>query len=313
MSFADLKKQSKMGSLTEKLIKQVEKLNDSGSKDDDRFWKPVMDKSGVGSAVIRFLPAPEGCDLPWAQVWSHAFQGTGGWLIDNCLTTLGQQCPVCEKNRVLWNSGSDADKEEARKQKRKLSYFSNIYVVRDPANPENEGKVFLYKFGKKIFDKIMAAMQPEFDDDEPINPFDFWQGANFKLKLKKVAGYWNYDSSEFASQSPLLDGDDDELEKIYKNLYDLNSFVDPKEFKSYEDLKKRLEYVLGLRGVPKSQDPELVEEEEQWERERQGDFSSSDDASKGFNSPDITHQSTSVDSDDDEDDALSYFQKLAES
>ena len=151
MSFADLKKQSKMGSLTEKLIKQVEKLNDnSGSKDDDRFWKPAMDKGGTGSAVIRFLPAPEGCDLPWVQVWSHAFQGTGGWLIDNCLTTLGQNCPVCEKNRVLWNSGSDKDKEEARKQKRKLSYFANIYVVKDPANPANEGKVFLYKFGKKI-------------------------------------------------------------------------------------------------------------------------------------------------------------------
>ena len=192
MGFADLKKQSRMGSLTEKLVKQVEKMNSSGSnKDDDRFWKPVMDKSGVGSAVIRFLPAPEGSELPWVQVWSHAFQGPGGWLIDNCLTTVGGTCPVCEKNRVLWNSGSDADKEEARKQKRKLSYYANIYVVKDPANPQNEGKVFLYKFGKKIFDKIMGAMQPEFDDDEPINPFDFWEGANFKLKLKKVAGYWN--------------------------------------------------------------------------------------------------------------------------
>ena len=307
MSFADLKKQSKMGSLTEKLIKQVEKLNESGSKDDDRFWKPVMDKSGVGSAVIRFLPASEGCELPWAQVWSHAFQGPGGWLIDNCLTTLGQQCPVCEKNRVLWNSGSDRDKEEARKQKRKLSYFANIYVVRDPANPDNEGKVFLYKFGKKIFDKIMAAMQPEFDDEEPINPFDFWTGANFKLKLVKKDGYWNYDKSEFASQSPLLDGDDEALERIYKSLNNLNDFTDPKEFKSYDDLKKRLEYTLGLRGVPKSQDPELVQEEEEWERERTGQSKSS----SNFDDSDI---STSKYSDDeDEDDALSYFQKLAES
>ena len=252
MSFADLKKQSRMGNLTEKLVKQVEKMNEKGGgKDDDRFWKPVMDKSGVGSAVIRFLPAPEGSELPWAQVWSHAFQGPGGWLIDNCLTTIGGQCPVCEKNRVLWNSGSDADKEEARKQKRKLSYYANIYVVKDPANPQNEGKVFLYKFGKKIFDKIMGAMQPEFDDDEPINPFDFWEGANFKLKLKKVAGYWNYDSSEFARPSALLEGDDDALETLYKGLYDLQAFVDPKEFKSYEDLKNVLSilsvFVVHLR------------------------------------------------------------------
>ena len=311
MSFADLKKQSKMGSLTEKLIKQVEKLNESGSKDDDRFWKPVMDKSGVGSAVIRFLPAPEGCELPWAQVWSHAFQGPGGWLIDNCLTTLGQQCPVCEKNRVLWNSGSDRDKEEARKQKRKLSYFANIYVVRDPANPENEGKVFLYKFGKKIYDKILAAMQPEFEDETPINPFDFWTGANFKLKLVKKDGYWNYDKSEFASPSPLLDGDDDELERIYKSLNNLNDFTDPKEFKSYEDLKKRLEYTLGLRGVPKNQDPEVVAEEEDWERERRGETSSS---SKSPSYDDVSSISSKSSYDDDEeDDALSYFQKLAES
>jgi hypothetical protein len=312
MSFADLKKQSKMGSLTEKLIKQVEKLNDSGSKDDDRFWKPVMDKSGVGSAVIRFLPAPEGCELPWAQVWSHAFQGTGGWLIDNCLTTLGQQCPVCEKNRVLWNSGSDRDKEEARKQKRKLSYYANIYVVRDPANPDNEGKVFLYKFGKKIYDKILAAMQPEFEDETPINPFDFWTGANFKLKLVKKDGYWNYDKSEFASPSPLLDGDDDDLERIYKSLSNLNDFTDPKEFKSYDDLKKRLEYTLGLRGTPKNQDPEVVAEEEEWERERRGETTSSS-SSRSASYDDVSSVSTSSSDDEDEDDALSYFQKLAES
>ena len=312
MSFADLKKQSKMGSLTEKLIKQVEKLNDGGSKDDDRFWKPVMDKSGVGSAVIRFLPAAEGCELPWAQVWSHAFQGTGGWLIDNCLTTLGQQCPVCEKNRVLWNSGSDRDKEEARKQKRKLSYYANIYVVRDPANPDNEGKVFLYKFGKKIYDKILAAMQPEFEDETPINPFDFWTGANFKLKLVKKDGYWNYDKSEFAAPSAFLDGDDDELERIYKSLSNLNDFTDPKEFKSYEDLKKRLDYTLGLRGAPKSQDPEVVAEEENWERERRGETTSSS-SSRSSSFDDVEVSSSKHSDDEDEDDALSYFQKLAES
>lgn len=305
MSFADLKKQSKMGSLTEKLIKQVEKLNDSGSKDDDRFWKPVMDKGGTGSAVIRFLPAPAGCDLPWAQVWSHAFKGPGGWLIDNCLTTNKGQCPICESNRELWNTGDKSKQDIVRSRKRKLSYFANIYVVKDPANPQNEGKVFLYRFGKKIFDKIMAAMQPEFDDEKPINAFDFWEGANFKLKLRKVEGYWNYDKSEFSDPSPLLD-DDDELEKVYKNLYDLNEFTDEKNFKSYEELKKRLDYVLGNRGVPKMQDPETVAEEQQFEAERRGENV------KSFNDDDITLTTSSSVDDEDEDDALSYFQKLAQ-
>ena len=297
MSFADLKKQSKMGSLTEKLIKQVEKLNDTGSKDDERFWKPVMDKGGTGSAVIRFLPAPEGCDLPWVQVWSHAFQSNGKWMIDNCLTTLGQNCPVCEANRELWNTGSKDNQNIVRDRKRKLSYYSNIYVVKDPANPENEGKVFLYKFGKKIFDKIMASMQPEFDDEEPINPFDFWKGANFKLKLVKKDGYWNYDKSEFAPSSALLE-DDDELETIYKSLNNLNDFVSPSEFKSYEDLKKRLDYTLGLKGTPKFQDPETIDEEEEVEVSRPAKETTS------------VRSSASSD-DEDEDDALSYFQKLA--
>ena len=299
MSFADLKKQSKMGSLTEKLIKQVEKLNDTGSKDDERFWKPVMDKGGTGSAIIRFLPAPEGCDLPWVQVWSHAFQSNGKWLIDNCLTTLGQNCPVCEANRELWNTGSKDNQNIVRDRKRKLSYYSNIYVVKDPANPENEGKVFLYKFGKKIFDKIMASMQPEFDDEEPINPFDFWKGANFKLKLVKKDGYWNYDKSEFAPSSALLE-DDDELETIYKSLNNLNDFVSPSEFKSYEDLKKRLDYTLGIKGTPKFQDPETIDEEEEVEVSRPAKETTS------------VRSSASSD-DEDEDDALSYFQKLAES
>jgi len=296
MSFADLKKQSKMGSLTEKLIKQVEKLNDGGSKDDDRFWKPVMDKGGTGSAVIRFLPAPEGCDLPWAQVWSHAFQGTGGWLIDNCLTTLGQNCPVCEANRELWNTGSKDNQNIVRDRKRKLSYFANIYVVKDPVNPANEGRVFLYKFGKKIFDKIMASMQPEFDDEEPINPFDFWKGANFKLKLVKKDGYWNYDKSEFAPSSALLE-DDDELETIYKSLNNLNDFVSPSEFKSYEDLKKRLDYTLGIKGTPKYQDPETIGEEEE------------DEVSRPVKESVSVRPSAS--SDDEDDDTLAYFARLA--
>jgi len=287
-----------MGSLTEKLIKQVEKLNDAGSKDDDRFWKPVMDKGGTGSAVIRFLPAPEGCDLPWVQVWSHAFQGTGGWLIDNCLTTLGQNCPVCEANRELWNTGSKDNQNIVRDRKRKLSYFSNIYVVKDPANPENEGRVFLYKFGKKIFDKIMASMQPQFDDEKPVNPFDFWEGANFKLKLVKKDGYWNYDKSEFAPSSALL-GDDDELETIYKSLNNLNDFIAPGEFKSYEDLKKRLDYTLGLKGTPKYQDPETIGEDEEVESSRPV--------------KETTSVRSSASSDDEDDDALSYFSKLANS
>ena len=295
MSFQDLKKQSKMGSLTEKLIKQVEKLNETGSKDDNRFWKPAMDKGGTGSAVIRFLPAPSGCELPWAQVWSHAFQGPGGWLIDNCLTTNKGQCPVCEANRELWNTGSKDNQNIVRDRKRKLSYYANIYVVKDPVAPENEGKVLLYKFGKKVFDKIMAAMKPEFDDEKPINAFDFWEGANFKLKLRKVEGYWNYDKSEFAEPCPLLDNDD-ELEAIYKSLNDLNEFTDEKNFKSYVDLKKRLDSVLGTKTATKRQDPETIDEEEEFE-------------------PTVKTTSSSKSSpvDEDEDDTLSYFQKLAES
>ena len=312
MSFADLKKQSKLGSLTEKLVKEVEKMNSSSGSADDRIWKLDCDKSGNGYAVVRFLPAPQGEDLPFVKVYSHAFQGPGGWLIDNCLTSLNQKCPICEHNSGLWNSGIDANKEVARKQKRKLTYVSNIYVVKDPANPENEGKVFLFKYGKKIFDKISEAMQPEFEDETPIDPFDFWTGANFKLKLVKKDGYWNYDKSEFAAPSAFLDGDDDELERIYKSLSNLNDFTDPKEFKSYEDLKKRLDYTLGLRGAPRSQDPEVVAEEENWERERRGETTSSS-SSRSSSFDDVEVSSSKHSDDEDEDDALSYFQKLAES
>ena len=319
MSFQNLKKQSRTGSLTDKLIKSVEKLNEKGNGADERIWKPSVDKTGNGFAVIRFLPEAEGCDLPWARVYAHAFQGPGGWLIDQCLTTKEQKCPVCEYNSTLWNNGTDAGKEQARKQKRKLSYYSNIFVVSDPSNPDNEGKVFLYKYGKKIHDKIMEAMKPEFADEEPINPFDFWSGANFKLKIRRVAGYQNYDSSEFARSSALFD-DDEKLEKIYNNLYDLNEFLDPKNFKTYDDLKKRLDYTLGLKGQPKMQDPETQEEEAQWERERRGDYSEpsaagasyedlSEGRSKSFNDPDITPSSNT----EEEDDSLNYFAKLVNS
>ena len=248
MSFAALKKQSRSGSLTERLMKKVEKLNEKGNNTDERLWKPAVDKAGNGYAVIRFLPAHANCELPWTQVWSHAFQGPGGWYIENSLTTLGKDDPVGELNRSLWNSGRESDKDIARKQKRKLSYYANVYIVKDSANPENEGEVKLYKFGKKIFDKLTAAMQPEFDDEEAINPFDFWKGANFKLKIKQVAGFWNYDSSEFATSGALLD-DDAELEKIYDKIYDLSEFTAPDQFKTYEQLKSRLDTVLGTKQV----------------------------------------------------------------
>ena len=212
---------------------------------DERLWKPELDKSGNGYAVIRFLPAVEGEDMPWAKVWNHAFQGpTGQWYIENSLTTLGQNDPVSELNSKYWNTGLESDKEIARKQKRKLQYFSNIYVVSDSKHPENEGKVFLFRYGKKIFDKIMASMQPEFEDETPVNPFDFWEGANFKLKIRKVAGYWNYDSSEFEAPSAMFDNDN-QIEEVWKQQYALAEFTASSNFKSYEELKTRLDTVLS--------------------------------------------------------------------
>ena len=284
-------------------------MNKTSGSGDDRLWKPEVDKAGNGYAVIRFLPAPDGEDLPWAKLYTHAFQGTGGWYIENSLTTLGQKDPVSEHNSQLWNSGIESDKEIARKQKRKLSYYANIYVVKDSANPHNEGQVFLYKFGKKIFDKITAAMQPEFEDEDPINPFDFWAGANFKLKIKKVAGYWNYDSSEFDRQSALLD-DDDAMEAIWKKEYSLAELVAPDQFKSYDELKKRLDYVLG-NAPTRSRVNEDLEDESEGRGSFTPDFKSSTPPASsggGFNDPDITPSNTS----EDEDDALSYFAKLAE-
>ena len=248
MSFANLK--SKSGKFS-KLTQQIENMSKpQGRGPDERLWKPEVDKSGNGYAVIRFLPEPDGEDLPWAQVWSHAFQGTGGWYIENSLTTLNQKDPVGELNRTLWNSGLDADKDTARKQKRKLSYYSNIYVVKDQLHPENEGKVFLYKYGKKIHDKIASAMQPQFEDETPINPFDLWKGANFKIKIQTIGGYWNYDKSEFDSPSVLADLDDDSLEKTWKSQYSLKEFTDSNNFKSYEDLSSRLNIVLNKSTRP---------------------------------------------------------------
>jgi len=263
MSFSSLK--SKSGQFA-KLTQQIEKMSKpQGAGPDERLWKPGVDKSGNGYAVIRFLPEPDGEDLPWAQVWSHAFQGPGGWYIENSLTTLGQKDPVGELNRTLWNSGVDADKEIARKQKRKLSYYSNIYVVKDQLNPDNEGKVFLYKYGKKIHDKIVSAMQPQFEDEDPINPFDLWKGADFRIKIQTIGGYWNYDKSDFGSPSTLGNFDDERLEEIWKSQYSLKEFTDPSAFKSYEKLEERLNLVLGKTSRPTQSRPQFEDEEEEFD------------------------------------------------
>ena len=312
MSFADLKRKSQNNFSF--LQKELEKSS-SGKNVDERFWKPEVDASGNGYAVIRFLPAPEGETIPWAKVYSHAFQGPGGWYIENSLTTLNEKDPVGEINRKLWNSGSDEDKETARKQKRKLQYYSNILVVKDPKNPENEGRVFLYKYGKKIHDKILAAMQPEFQDEDPVNVFDLWEGANFKLKIKKVAGYWNYDSSEFDSVSA-LSADDDELEGIWKSEHSLEAFTNKDQFKTYEELEARLNLVLGVTSRPATRPSVDDEEYEPYP-------DPSPVATGGFNDPDITTPSSfrqqmsapspvKQEAVVDDDDALSYFARLAE-
>ena len=307
MSFQDLKKQSKLGSLTAKLVKEVEKMNTTSGSSDDRVWKLECDKSGNGYAVIRFLPAPNGEDLPFVKLYSHGFQGPGGWYLENSLTTLGQKDPVSELNSELWNNGTDAGKEIARKQKRKLTYVSNIYVVKDPSNPDNEGKVFLFKYGKKIFDKLTAAMQPEFEDEEAIDPFDFWKGANFKLKAKNVAGYRNYDSSEFAAPAPLLD-DDDAMEAVWKKQYSLAEIVAPDQFKSYDELKKRLDYVLGSKGSRRVD--EEVAEEEEYSRGSVKELD--DDLRSELSNLQPTRRAAAPVEEDEDDDALSYFAKLAE-
>ena len=243
MSFADFKKRSSTS--IEDLTRKLEATESKQSYKDDRFWRPQLDKSSNGFAVIRFLPAPENEELPWAKLYSHAFQGKGGWYIENSRTTLGESDPVSEANNELWNSGIESDKDIARIRKRKLQYISNVLVISDPTNPENEGKVFLYKFGKKIFDKIQEAMQPEFEDENAVNPFDFWKGANFKLKIRKVAGFVNYDKSEFDSSGALFDGNDDQLEAMWKNEYPLTPFTEASNFKSYDELKKKFNRVIG--------------------------------------------------------------------
>jgi len=242
-SFADFKNKSRTS--IEDLSKKIEDMNKKESYKDDRYWRPELDKSSNGFAIIRFLPATGEEEIPWVKLYSHGFKGPGGWYIENSRTTLGEKDPVSEMNSKLWNSGIESDKDIARARKRRQNYISNIFVVSDPANPQNEGKVFLYRFGKKIFEKIQEAMQPEFEDETPVNPFDMWKGANFKLKVRKISGFVNYDKSEFDSPVALVDGDDDQLEKIWKQQYSLTEIVDPKNFKTYEELKEKMHRVIG--------------------------------------------------------------------
>ena len=250
MSFENLKRNRDQISKLVQAAEAVGGSTETKSYVDERLWKPTVDKAGNGYAVIRFLPATEGADLPWVRYWDHGFKGpTGLWYIENSLTSIGQPDPVGELNSRLWNSGIESDKDRARTQKRRLHYVTNILVVQDPSNPQNEGKVFLYQFGKKIFDKIMDSMQPEFADESPVNPFDFWEGADFKLKIRNVEGYRNYDKSEFASPSALHDGDDAKLETVYNQLHDLSEFSDPKNYKTYDELKAKLARVLGEEAV----------------------------------------------------------------
>ena len=285
------------GSSIDKLVKAAEAVSttktESNSYDDDRFWKPTRDKAGNGYAVIRFLPQREGEDLPWVRYWDHGFKGpTGLWYIENSLTSINQPDPVSEHNSVLWNSGRDEDKAIAREQKRRLHYVSNVLVISDPDNPQNEGKVFLYKFGKKIFDKIMDVMQPQFADEEPVNPFDFWEGADFKIKIRKVEGWVNYDKSEFSSPSSLFDGDETRLTEVYGQLYALQDFVDPKNYKTYDELKAKLNRVLGIDAGFSMDAPQPAPVAE---------------------APTMQTADTSFPPADDgnEDDTLSYFAKLA--
>ena len=298
MSFSDLKRKSSNN--FQFLQKELEKSStEQKSGADERLWKPELDASGNGYAVLRFLPAPDGETVPWAKLYSHGFQGPGGWFIENSLTTRGDKDPVSEYNSVLWNNGTEDGKEQARKQKRKLSYYSNIYVLRDPKNPENEGKVFLYRYGKKIFDKIMGAMQPEFQDETPVNPFDLWEGANFKLKIKTVAGYWNYDSAEF-DRTAALSANDDELEAIWKQAYSLEAFTADDQFKSYDELKTRLDAVLNVGRPPAVS----INDEE---------YDPAPTTSSTTETPSLREKISANTSNDasNDDDALSYFAKLA--
>ena len=302
VDFKKLKSNSGKKSL-EALTAELNKISnkDSGKKGDDRFWTPTVDKAGNGYAVIRFLPPPRNEDVPFVRVFDHGFQGPGGWYIENSLTTLGKNDPVTEYNSKLWNSGIEANKEIARKQKRRLHFISNIYVVTDSGNPDNEGKVFLYKYGKKIFDKLKEASEPQFADEEAINPFDLWSGANFKLKIRNLEGYRNYDKSEFDNPKPLFD-DDDKLKEIYDKEYPIQEFLDPKNFKSYEELKARLTKVLSESSTIHSKSDKAENEELAWNDEEIVETPKTKTAA----APKIA----AIEEDED-DESLEFFKKMA--
>tara|TARA_B100000073_G_scaffold346740_1_gene358939 strand:+ start:279 stop:1184 length:906 start_codon:yes stop_codon:yes gene_type:complete len=298
MSFNELKR-SRGG--FDKLQTALEaESSEKKSYGDDRFWKPELDKSGNGYAVLRFLPASNGEELPWIQYWDHGFQGPGGWLIEKSLTTLGNDCPISEYNTQLWNSGDEAQKDQARKQKRRLHYVANVLVVSDPTHPENEGKVMLYRFGKKIFEKVKDVMQPQFEDEKPINPFDMWEGADFKLKVRKVDGYWNYDKSEFASPAPISE-DDSVLEGIYNKQHSLAELIAPDQFKSYDELKAQLDRALGLGGVEVSTAT----------AETIADDNTSANVATATETPWADSPAPVSSSEDNSDSSISYFEKLA--
>jgi hypothetical protein len=288
---------SDFGQISQAFDKIANPQTETKSYADDRFWRLEGDKAGNGTATIRFLPRVEGDELPWVRIFSHGFQGpTGKWYIENSLTTLGENDPVGELNTQLWNSGSEANKEIARKQKRKLSFIANILVVSDPKHPENEGKVFLFKFGKKIFDKIMDKARPTFEDEKPVNVFDFWEGANFKLRMRKKDGYANYDESVFAEPAPI--GDDDFIVGVAAGQTKLAEFVDRKNFKSYDELKKKLNEVLSGDSFMSKSAAELADEDRPVAS-----------APKIASKPAPAPKSASMDEDDD--DVMSYFEKIA--
>ena len=294
-TIAQLKK-NRQSNLTD-LTKKIEEMNSSpqqqqSNNSDDNLWKPSLGKDGNGFAVIRFLPPPKGEEMPFVRIWDHGFQGPGGWYIEKSLTTLGEKDPVSELNTQLWNTGREEDKNTARQQKRRLSFYSNIYVVKDPNNPQNEGKVFLYKYGKRIFDKLNDLMNPQFEDEKPVNPFDFWEGTDFRLKIRKVDGYWNYDKSEFDSPGQLAD--DDALEGIWEQQHSLQDLTDPKNFKSYDELQARLNRVLNIGEAPPPRPAvqELVEDTPPFD----------------VDPPSSTQPTASSDDDDD----LAFFKSLAD-
>jgi len=304
MSFEKLK--SNRLAAIEQLVNAAESVSEKKNYGDDREWKPTIDKAGNGYAVIRFLPSANTEELPWVRFWDHGFKGpTGRWYIEKSLTSIGQNDPLGEMNSQLWNSGREEDKDLVRQRKRRLHYVSNILVISDSANPSNEGKVFLYKYGKKIFDKIMDVMQPQFEDEKPMNSFDFWGGANFKLKIRNVEGYRNYDKSEFDSVTPLFDGDEEKLEGIYDILYELNEFIDPENYKSYTSLKKKLYEVLGEEDIANTFSVEQTTELNETREERVD--------APAPKSEDQPVSSSNNNDDENEEDTLAYFAKLAQS